>query len=184
MVYESYPWKQDLLRRKRLLVSTNTPIKIAKNEDAAYIVIEKAIFYTAFIIRKLLDCKMKLSDAADNYCISASKFQTNVHYDGFHNCINENSHNWDKVSITKIAGRKICNALIHSYVFEIEIDDNGVVVAFYVSSDYDKDKHLYKIFLLDWIDYIEFIGTDDVVGLSMHYDKKERAYIFSEKLRG
>ncbi len=38
-----------------------------KNDDTTYIVIEKAIFYSAFIIRKLIDCDGNLSDEAENY---------------------------------------------------------------------------------------------------------------------
>ncbi len=66
MVYESYPWKQDLLRRKRLILNYNTAEHFAKNEDSTYTVLEKAVFYSAFIIRKLIDCRGKLSDDADH----------------------------------------------------------------------------------------------------------------------
>ena len=62
MILESWPWKQDLLRRKSLLIRYNTSDHLLENEERAYTNIEKAIFYSAFIIRKLIDCGGKLSD--------------------------------------------------------------------------------------------------------------------------
>lgn len=50
MVYESYPWKQDLRRRKNLLLRYNKADRFDANFDTTYTVIEKAIFYSAFII--------------------------------------------------------------------------------------------------------------------------------------
>ena len=74
MIYESYPWKQDLLRRRRLIQKYNRAELIVENDDRAYTVIEKAIFYSAFIIRKLIDCKGKVSDEVDKYIFHLTKF--------------------------------------------------------------------------------------------------------------
>ena len=54
MIYESFPWKQDLLQRKRLILKYNHSELLSEENDRAYTVIEKAIFYSAFIIRKLI----------------------------------------------------------------------------------------------------------------------------------
>lgn len=67
MIFESFPWKQDLRRRKNLIIKYNTAEHFEKNDDTTYTVIEKAIFYSAFIIRKLIDCGGKLSDESENY---------------------------------------------------------------------------------------------------------------------
>ena len=56
MIFESSPWKQDLRKRKNLIIKYNMADHFEKNDDATYTVIEKAIFYSAFIIRKLIDC--------------------------------------------------------------------------------------------------------------------------------
>ena len=47
MIYESSSWKQDLRRRKNLILKYNAADRFEKNEDATYLVIEKAIFYSA-----------------------------------------------------------------------------------------------------------------------------------------
>ena len=56
MVYESYPWKQELLRQKKLIIKYNTHEEYLKPNDLAYTMVERGIFYSAFIIRKLIDC--------------------------------------------------------------------------------------------------------------------------------
>ena len=75
MILESYPWKQDLLRRIALIKKYNSTEFFQKNEERAYTVLEKSIFYSAFIVRKLLDCKSKLSDEADKYSLNVQVLQ-------------------------------------------------------------------------------------------------------------
>ena len=70
MIFESFPWKQDLRIRKNLIIKYNTAEHFEKNDDTTYTVIAKAIFYSAFIIRKLIDCGGKLSDEAENYSLT------------------------------------------------------------------------------------------------------------------
>ena len=45
MIFESSPWKQDLRKRKNLIIKYNMADHFEKNDDATYTVIEKAIFY-------------------------------------------------------------------------------------------------------------------------------------------
>lgn len=183
MLYESYPWKQDLLRRKYLITKYNSFEQFEKNSDAAYTVIEKAIFYSAFIIRKLIDCKSKLSDEADNYKFQVQARKPLKQIDLMHRWPESDSHDWEnEISIT-VNGREICNWLIHSYVFFTMEDEDVPVSHFCVSSDFDRNKYLYMISMDDWINYIEFIGKDYVTKIKSHYDEGKKDFIFDQKLR-
>ena len=184
MVYESYPWKQDLLRRKRLIIKYNTAERFDKSYDSTYTVIEKGIFYSAFIIRKLIDCGGKLSDEADNYSIQVKAIKPLKHIDNLNRWPEEDSHDWEHEKQLTVAGKDICNWLIHSYLFFSEFEENGPMLAFCVSSDYDRNKILYKISMCDWLRYIDYIASDDIVGLSSHYDEKTGDYIYKRKERG
>lgn len=53
-----------------------------------------------------------------------------------------------------------------------------------MSSDYDRNKVLYKISLSDWIAYIDFIASDDIVHMDSHFDNKKGEYVFTRKMRG
>lgn len=184
MIYESYPWKQDLQRRKRTILKYNTAERFDQNDDSTYTIIEKSIFYLAFIIRKLLDCGGKLSDEADRYVIRAKSIKPFVHIDLMQRWSEEDSHDWEHENSVTVLGKDVCNWLIHSYLFFVEQEENGPIINFCVSSDYDRNKILYRISLQDWLAYVGYIATDDIMGLSSHYDEKADDYIYARKERG
>lgn len=183
MVSESYPWKQDLLRRKSSLIKYNTFEQFEKNNDAAYTAIEKGIFYSAFIIRKLIDCVGYLSAEADNYKIRVRTCKPLGQIDIMHRFPRNESYDLEEEIDVIVNGRDICNWLIHSYVFFIAQDSIAPASYFCVASDRCKNKNLYIVSMNDWIKYIEFIEKDYVSEINMHYDEKKKDYIFTRKTR-
>lgn len=184
MIFESYPWKQDLRRRKNLLLKYNKADLFETNEESTYTIIEKAIFYSAFIARKLIDCGGKLSDEAENYSMKVYSVQPIKRVDNMHRWPEEDSHDWDNEQETTVVGKNVCNWLIHSYMFYLVFNEDRVVDSFSVTSDFDRNKILYRIPLKAWIDYIEYIATDDIVSLSSRYDSKKEEYVYTRKMRG
>lgn len=83
-----------------------------KNDDTTYIVIEKAIFYSAFIIRKLIDCDGNLSDEAENYLLEALAVQPFKLVDFLHRWPEEDSHDWDNEKKVVVTGKSVCNWLM------------------------------------------------------------------------
>lgn len=181
MIYESYPWKQDLKRRKKLIVSHNKAWLFSMNLKTPYTVIEKGIFYSAFIIRKLIDCKGKLSDEADSYVLKADTVKPLKHVDMLHRWPEDDSHDWKHEKNVTVSGRNVCNWLIHSYIFFLIHGEDERVIGFGVSSDHDRNKILYRISLNDWIEYMNFIITDNVVSAEMQYEEKIADYRITKK---
>ena len=184
MIYESHPWKQDLLRRRRLIQKYNRAELLGEDDDHAYTVIEKAIFYSAFIIRKLIDCKGKVSDEVDKYKFHLKGVRPIKEIDLMHRWLDNDTHNWECEETYTKPGADICNWLIHSYVFFLSYDETGVIDGFYVSSDYDRNKVLYRIELKDWLAYMDFVGKDYVVAINMHADEDKKDYVYTMKERG
>ena len=184
MIFESYPWKQDLIRRKSLIYKYNSFEQFNQNSDAAYTVVEKVIFYSAFIIRKLIDCKGKLSDAAENYTLQVKVKKPLKQIDLMHRWPEEDNYDWENDKIMIVKGRDICNWLIHSYVFFVVEDDSVPISHFCVSSDFDRNKFLYMISLSDWIGYMDFVSKDSIVCAESHYDDSKKEYIYIKKERG
>ena len=112
MIFESFPWKQDLRRRKNLIIKYNTAEHFEKNDDTTYTVIEKAIFYSAFIIRKLMDCGGKLSDESENYSLKVCSVQPLKPVDRLHRWPEEDSHDWENEKEVVVTGKNVCNWLI------------------------------------------------------------------------
>lgn len=184
MIFESLPWKQDLQRRKNLIIKYNTAEHFEKSDDTTYTVIEKAIFYSAFIIRKLIDCGGKLSDEAEKYSLRAFAVQPLRSVNLLHRWPEEDSHDWENEREVIVAGKSVCNWLIHSYMFFVVFNEENVVDSFSVTSDFDRNKILYRIPLSEWIAYMDYIASDDIVSISSHYDTKVGDYIYSRKERG
>ncbi len=176
MIYESYPWKQDLLRRKKLFIAYNTYENFQKNDERTFTVLEKAIFYSAFIIRKLIDCRDKTSDEADKYTIEVEKRIPLQSINLMNRWPDENMCNWNQLQKENVNGKDICNWLIHSYIFFFSQNANEMVDGFFVSSDYDRNKAIYFVDINDWLDYMDFIGNDDICCIKMRYDEKKRDF--------
>ncbi len=170
-------------RRKRLILEYNASECFDKNYDGTYTIIEKAIFYSAFIIRKLIDCNSKLSDEANSYSLTVFSIAPLKRIDRMHRWPEEDSHDWNNEKKTTLLGKSLCNSLIHSFVFFIRFNNASVIDSFCVSSDYDKNTVLYRFPLTEWIKYIGFIASDDIVRLDSHYSRKHAEYIYTRKER-
>ena len=167
-----------------MLHQYNTKEQFEKDEEKAYTVIEKVIFYSAFIIRKLLDCNGKMSDEADRYTIKVTEWKPTRQITVMHRSPGEGEFDWEKGKTKSVLGNKVCNWLIHSFVFLTEENENKTIKSFFVSSDYDKNKVTYQVGLSEWEKYMKFIATDWVVSLHSHYDEKKQDYVFTKKERG
>ena len=96
----------------------------------------------------------------------------------------EREFDWEEGRAKNVLGNKVCNWLIHSFVFLTEVNEDGTIESFFVSSDYDKNKVAYQVEISEWEKYMKFIETDWVVSLHSHYDEKKQDYVFIKKERG
>lgn len=185
MIYDSYSWKQDLMARKRTIIKYNNPVFLS--EDSAHIcnIIEKSIFYSAFIIRKLVDCKVKVSDDVDKYAFNVYCISPKKHINLLNRLPDYDNYDWKTIKVEQVQGCKICNWLIHSYVFLLYYyEGQDKIEGFYVSSDYDRNKILYDIKLKDWLKYMEFVAKDDIVFSRFSFSVKDNDFKYSCKKRG
>ena len=181
MIWESGPWKDDLYYYIEQIENFNSAQYF--DDDNAYTIVEKAIFYSAFIIRKLSDCKGKLSDEAEKYSLKIYPVKPLKQVDFWHRWISDDSHDWENEKKITVAGRNICNWLIHSYIFSVVYNEDNVIDNFFVCSDRYRNKNLYRIPMCEWVKYMKYIASDDIVRMSTHYDPQELDHIFDRKER-
>lgn len=181
MIFESGPWKEDLLSYYNKIIEYSSS-KYFHNDDNdsdnAYSILEKSIFYSAFVIRKLVDCKTKLSDEADCYALKVEIFESKKQFDNMHHWTSEDSHNWESSRKLTKQGKEVCNWLIHSLIFELVYNEDQSVEGFCVSSDFDSDKCLYHVALNNWLNYVGFISSDDVSEL--HAERTEKGIKYNK----
>jgi len=105
------------LQRKRLILKYNHSELLSEENDRAYTVIEKAIFYSAFIIRKLIDCKGKVSDEVDAYKFRIKGIRPIKEINLLNRWPDEDNYDWKHETVYTKSGTELCNWLIHSYCF-------------------------------------------------------------------
>lgn len=179
MIYESWPWKQELYKYRKLLDKCSRQKRIT---EKAYTQIEKSIFFSAFIIRKLIDCATKVSDEVDKYSFHLKAVKPLRNIDRMHRWAEFNDYDWDNHYSLTALGKDICNWLIHSYVFFIEHDEQNKRY-FCVCSDFDRNKFLYKVDIDDWLQYIDYVITDSISELHSVYNETKKEYIYIRKKR-
>lgn len=183
MVYDSWKWKTELREKKRQLLQYNTKKNFDNDFEGTHFKVERALLYSAFIIRILIESE-KLSSNADMYNMNVSYYIPKKNIDRLHRWVEEDEYDWNNTISKTIIGKNICNWLIHSYVFNFSFEENGSILGFLVSSDYDRNKGLYSISLEEWLKFIDFVISDDIISVSSHFDTKKADYIIKEKIRG
>lgn len=164
MIYDCAPWKCDLIWYKKLILQHNKAGEWESDFDEVYTIIEKAIFYSAFIIRKLIDCD-RLSTDADEWMITVLKYRALCEFTRVNHDIDEDSHDWEHKYVEIVKAHDVCNWLIHSYIFLPILNDRDTMKSFVVASDYDRNDVLYEIDLEDWMRYMEFVALDSIIDI-------------------
>lgn len=182
MIYESYPWKQEIKRRIQQIKKYNTITRMSEKPDSTCFILEKNIMYSAFAIRKLIECK-KLSDSADSYSMQTTAYKPIVPINRINRWPSEDTHDLEHSIELSVMGKNVCNWIIHSYIFCLKHDEKDQIVDFMVSSDYDKNTFLYSIDLHNWFDYLSYIANDDVVQSNFRYNTRKKDYDVIQKER-
>ncbi|EGR0582445.1 hypothetical protein LT011_18305 [Vibrio cholerae] len=167
MIYESSYWKQPLLESAKRLIAMKSEIDLSEETLAQ---IEKDIFIGFYSIRKLFDT-IKVTDAlkSNKYPVTWFPHQgrevtwlNNYRVDEHYNLNNKNTETRD---LWFIASR-----LIHSFVFQISLSDQGGLEGIFFASDSDKNKKVYYLSVEDIADFFNDVGNNYVSEISHSYD--------------
>lgn len=168
MIWESWPWKRELLKRAASLDSRK---RQRRWSDASCARVEQDIFLSAYVIRKLLDAK-KISDEVESLCLRALTHQPLSRP--------VDIMNWDKIdrlydlshcAKASVSLREFCNQIVHSFVFLPCFDgDSGGLSGIFVSSDREKERRLLHFNLCEIVSVFRRVAEDDLVALHMTRD--------------
>jgi hypothetical protein len=153
MIFESEPWKQDLVRDADILERWGAKSASAKRS----FLLEKKVFTAAYIMRKLWESG-KLSSSASGLsivCVSFKCTRRMTWLDRWSYWDHYDLDNPTKVSVSLI---DLINSVIHSYVF-LEACDGGST-SFVVTSDRSRNKHLWQFSLSSYTDLMRRLGAD------------------------
>lgn len=180
MIWESEPWKRDLENWRTKLAHR------ANNYDSrSYITVEKAIFYSAFIMRKLFDCPTKIRDTTKQLKIPTERYTVPIEkINLLKHIINEDDFLSQRAFHEQRRLKEICGILIHSLAFEL-IYNEGKILGFFVTSDNcnvdNEIKNVFFINIKDWLSCMETIIADEVT--SIHYSAKKKGSIWQYEVK-
>mgnify|MGYP005762088955 CR=1 FL=1 len=179
MIYDSQSWRNLLADIKSEIQEVNTEERFKFDDESTSSTLEKDIFLSAFIIRKLIDCKSKVIDKLRNYTFKVETYKPIRRVDFYHRWPEDDCFNLKESKEAHVNEKLICNSLIHSYVFWMEIKgENGPLQGFFVSSDKDRNKILYHVRMDDYIKFLDLGINSRVTSQESKFDEKKQDYVF------
>ncbi|WP_432634525.1 hypothetical protein [Candidatus Avelusimicrobium sp.] len=157
MIFDSLPWKKELHKLSERLHKVSLHSKMSETKAVSC---EKAIFISAYIIRKLFEAS-KLSYELKSISCQITKYSNVKYVDllNWHNINQTFDLNHPIPSTLNI--KRLCNYLIHSFVFVFSYDENDSLCGFYFTSDREKNKELYFMQIKDFIKMAQIVANDE-----------------------
>ncbi len=170
MIFESYSWKMELVRHNR---SLKTWCK-KTHTKRGYFNIERAIFHSAFVMRKLMENR-KVTDRMRNKfmrCRSYKPFRPlSDRVSRFHGIFAvEKEYDLSKPDVEQLSFFDLASEIMHSYVFIPEIDKHNKMIAFFINSYRHRDDRVLLIDLARYCEAMVQIISDDVQSIRIWKD--------------
>ena len=151
--------------------------------ERGYFLIERGIFVSAFIVRKLIENK-KVTDNIRNRsfnCQSYNAFRPLSDRVSRFNGIGSIDREYDlsKPSSLHLSFYDLASEIMHSYVFVPEVDDQNRFVSFFINSYRGRDDRVLSVSLDQYQKAVELVVADSVVSIHVWKDPKT-GRIYSE----
>ncbi|WP_156786318.1 hypothetical protein [Microterricola viridarii] len=162
MIGDSVPWREELLKSAARLRRWNTQRRWTSR---TYFLAERDIMMGAYSIRRLIDSE-KSSSLLPTRRIRTYRYaliaRVPMLLDRFEP---ERFYDLRKPARTELEVGRLCNQIIHSFVFQIYLEhDSTTSVVF--NSDRDRGKHLHGISFEDLAALFDYVGREDIVDYS------------------
>lgn len=162
MIFESSPWKSDLLRYLRQFQTWSD--KIGTQRGGFYV--ERAVFLSAFIVRKMMENR-KVSDAIRDRSIRCTAYPAlrplSDRVSRFFG-VSDPSKDYDmcKPAEVRISAYDLMSEIMHSYVFMPAVDDRDRCTGFLVNSYNKQDHRLLSVERIDFERLLADVANDEV----------------------
>jgi hypothetical protein len=156
MIWESKPWKDELLANARLLKSLQSKRRSGRRSLA----IERTVFLSAYIMRKLYEAgKLSTSWKASRIpCVLHPLKGSVPDLLNWHRI--DEHFDFDVSKSDSLTAIEFCQRLIHSYVF-LEVEGPKKTIAgFFFASDHTKRRGLWFAELKDMLRLLDETGRD------------------------
>jgi hypothetical protein len=173
MIWESYYWKESLLKyagdlRKRK--------KQKRWPEASLGRVEETVMLAFYSIRKLIEAA-KVATATRTRAVTVEQYPwrgkriTRINWHKL-----DELYDLDAGVTGRIPLLKLCNQIVHSYVFGIAHSESGGLGGFLFVSDRDKHLHLHSLDVDEAIALLEHVGRNYPNEVRMVQNKKTGDY--------
>lgn len=167
MLHESYPWKRELRRLRRVLAKlASEPL----DEEIPDYRIEKPLLLSAIVVRRLIEC-WKVTDITRAREFEVQSFPTLPQRGKTLTRLLMRSDidrefDLSAAAVTSMDAWEICSEIIHSGYINWEVDEGNRFVAIYLASMRNHGKRLLRIDLSTYLLLLDAIANDGVTGIS------------------
>lgn len=179
MIWESFYWKEGLLRHARDLRRREQQ---RRWPEASLARIEQTIMMGFYSVRKLAEAR-KLSDSTVGYSISVSRYPSKgepITLMNWHKL--DRLYDMDDGSHECLGLLSLCNQFIHSYVFAPVFSEGGGLYSLLFCSDRARGASLFEIELRRVIDVFELVGNDYPNQVSLRYEPDKGDYTVKARM--
>jgi hypothetical protein len=142
MIWESHYWKDELLSNAKLLERLS---RTKRRSEFVSFKIERAVFVSAFIIRKLWEAQ-KLSSSWQAVAVRCSAFKRKERVPDLMNWHQvERFYRLDSPKSERMTALELCNRIIHSFIFVENEKEDGALSGFFFASDHTKARGLWFV---------------------------------------
>lgn len=176
LILESWPWKQELLNHANVISETLVNYSSTDIEEeelgAMEFRLERAVFYSAYIIRKLIE-NGKLTDICSTQKISVSVYKSIATQPSIRKSFGlEMGRNFESFENNKITLQldSLMSEIIHSFLLVWQRGDSGQLEGMLLSSYKNQTKRALLLKFDQLIEIIRSVGNDDVVKIDSSVD--------------
>jgi hypothetical protein len=170
MISESTPWKDELVK----VATRLTRMSVQKRwTDRSSFIFERDLMVSAYAIRKLLEAR-KLSDELQMLNVKATKYRIVGEVpDAWNYYEFYESYDLTSGDATLLPIRKVCNEIIHSWLFVISVtESNNEIDGIFVCSDRTRRSYLYHIEIQTLVQLFTMIGNEAQRSVTMARNKR------------
>jgi hypothetical protein len=162
MISDSVPWREELRKSAARLLRWSTQRRWT---ERTYFLAERDIMMGAYSIRRLVDSS-KSSSLLPGKRIRTLRYhlvgRKPMLFDHFNP---EQFYNLREPTSSELEVATLCNQIIHSFVFQIYLEENGTTSVVF-TSDRDRGKRLHGITFEDLASIFDYVGREDIVDYS------------------
>ncbi|WP_062389949.1 hypothetical protein [Demequina iriomotensis] len=173
MIGDSVPWRDELLKSSLRLRRWNTQERWT---ERTYFLAERDIMMSAYSIRRLIDSAKSSSKLLSKriptvqYPLVGRKPMVLDRFDP------EQFYDLQKGMRNDLEVGRLCNQVIHSFVFQIYLEEDATTSVVFVS-DLDRGKHLHGIPFEVLADLFDYVGREEIIESSGTMIEGEQTFV-------